>query len=193
MPKSGIHPKSPHVIRVISCSGHGIVDRWTIEWHLPDRIIDSPINPNTNLPLIHDFVWTSAEEKGFQDSLKREGITGSTLSMVYSEKPGPASTATHMMTVSTTMTMTMTMATIISTTTTILLISRTLLNNYHTLNTLEDSNDNKFDVNFKGMDYKNATLVNPRVKFIGKHVNLHSTMVSEHANYRISYKKKDSN
>ena len=44
-------------------SGHAVIDVLNVEWNIPDkRIIDIPIDPGTNLPLIHDFVCTSDEK-----------------------------------------------------------------------------------------------------------------------------------
>ena len=49
---------------VVSC--HDVIDLWNVEWHLPDKlIIDIPIDPGTNLLLIHDFVCTSAEKENY--------------------------------------------------------------------------------------------------------------------------------
>ena len=64
IPKADILLDSPqYVIRAMGGSGHAIIDVWNVECHIPDkRIIDIPIDPGTNLPLIHDFVCTSAEK-----------------------------------------------------------------------------------------------------------------------------------
>ena len=43
--------------------GHAVIDGWKVEWHIPDKpIIDIPIDPGTNLPLIYDFVCISVEK-----------------------------------------------------------------------------------------------------------------------------------
>ena len=42
---------------------HAVIYVCNVEWHLPDkRIIDIPIDPGINLPLINDFVRTSDEK-----------------------------------------------------------------------------------------------------------------------------------
>ena len=47
-------------------SGRAVIDMWNVEWHPPDkRIIDIPIDPGTNLPLIRDFVCTYAEREKY--------------------------------------------------------------------------------------------------------------------------------
>ena len=91
MPKADIRLESPQsLIRAMGGSGHAIVKMWDIEWHLPDkRIIDIPIDPKTNLPLIHDFVCTSAEKTKFQDGFKSKGIHGSGLCVSCDDKPDP--------------------------------------------------------------------------------------------------------
>ena len=67
MPKTDFRLESPQsVIREIGGSGHAVIDVWNVECHIPDkRIIDIPIDPGTNLPLIHDFVCTSAEKQKY--------------------------------------------------------------------------------------------------------------------------------
>ena len=67
MPQDDIRLESPQsVIRAMGGIGHAVVNGWNIEWHLPDgRIIDISIDPHTNLPLIRDFVCTSAEKEEF--------------------------------------------------------------------------------------------------------------------------------
>ena len=82
MPQADIRLESPQsVIRTMGGIGHAVVNGWNIEWHLPDgQIIDIPINPHTNLPLIRDI---------FAPLLKRRNLEPST-----STVPGYA---THVM------------------------------------------------------------------------------------------------
>ena len=56
-PKADIRLDSPqYVIRETGDSGHAVIDAWNFEWNLTDKwIIDIPIDPGTNLPLIYDF------------------------------------------------------------------------------------------------------------------------------------------
>ena len=55
-----------YIIRAMGGSGHAVIDVWNIEWHLPDKhIIDIRIDPGTNLPLIHEFVCTSAQKQKY--------------------------------------------------------------------------------------------------------------------------------
>ena len=57
---------SQSVIGSMGDSGHSVINVWNFERHLPDkRIIDIPIDPGTNLPLIHDLVCTSAEKEKY--------------------------------------------------------------------------------------------------------------------------------
>ena len=60
MPKADIHLESPQsIIWAMDGSGHAVFKMCDTEWHLPDkRITDIPIDPNTNVPLIQDFVCT---------------------------------------------------------------------------------------------------------------------------------------
>ena len=60
---------------------------WDIEWYLPyKRIIDIPIGPKTNLPLIHDFVCNYVEKKRFEDEFNIKCIHGSGLGVSCDEK-----------------------------------------------------------------------------------------------------------
>ena len=65
--KVDIQLEYPHsIIKVMGSSGHAGIDVWNVEWHIPDkRIIDIPIDPGTNLPLIHVFVCTSTEKEKY--------------------------------------------------------------------------------------------------------------------------------
>ena len=67
MPKADIRLESPQsIIKTMGDSGRVVVNGWNVKWHLPDkRIIDVEVDQCTNLPLIHDFVCTSAEKKKF--------------------------------------------------------------------------------------------------------------------------------
>ena len=67
MPAADIRLESPQsIIRALGGVGHARIDGFNIEWTLQDgRIIDIPIDPHTNLPLIHDFVCNEDEKKDF--------------------------------------------------------------------------------------------------------------------------------
>ena len=67
MPMADIRLESPQsVIILIGGSDHAVIDEWNVEWHLPDKqIIDIPIDPGTNLPLIHDFVCIYSEKEKY--------------------------------------------------------------------------------------------------------------------------------
>ena len=48
----------------MSGDGHSVIDVWNVEWDIHDKqIIDIPIDPGTNLTLIHYFVCTSSEKE----------------------------------------------------------------------------------------------------------------------------------
>ena len=47
-------------------SGHDVIDVWNVKWNLPDRQInDIPIDPGTNLPLIHKKICASVEKEKY--------------------------------------------------------------------------------------------------------------------------------
>ena len=67
--------------------GHAVVKMWDIECYLPDkRIIDIPIDLNTNFPLIHGFICASAKKTQFRDECKSKGIHGNGLCMSCDNK-----------------------------------------------------------------------------------------------------------
>ena len=67
MPQADIQLDSPqYVIIAIGGSGHAVIYVLNIELHIPDKqIINIPIYPGTNLPLIHDFLCTSDEKEKY--------------------------------------------------------------------------------------------------------------------------------
>ena len=85
MPKADILLESPQsIIIAMGGSGHAVIDVGNVEWNLPDKyIIDITIYPGTNLPLIHNFVCTSAEKEKYvthhvaNDAVFREQYFGS--------------------------------------------------------------------------------------------------------------------
>lgn len=65
MPAANICLKSPqNVIRALVVDGKAILKNDTIEWHLPaGPIVDIPICPYMNLPLLHNFVCSHEEKR----------------------------------------------------------------------------------------------------------------------------------
>ena len=67
MPASDLRLESPQsVSQGLGGGCWAKVDGYNVEWHMPDGdIIDIPIDPRSNLPLLHDFACTEAEKKEF--------------------------------------------------------------------------------------------------------------------------------
>ena len=58
--------KSPIVITKVGGQSHALIEGKAIEWVLPDeRVIDVPIDPRTNLPLLKDIVCSDEEKLRF--------------------------------------------------------------------------------------------------------------------------------
>ena len=70
MPAADIRLESPqNVIRALGGEGKAVLQNDTIEWHLPaGHIVDIPIYPHTNLPLVHDFVCSPEEKENHGQS-----------------------------------------------------------------------------------------------------------------------------
>ena len=74
MPSADICLESPqNVLRGLG-GGKAVLQDDNIEWHLPaGHIVDIPIDPQTNLPLLHDFVCTPEEKQAHLDHRKIHG------------------------------------------------------------------------------------------------------------------------
>ena len=70
-------------------SGHVIINEWNVEWHSSDgHIVNIPIDQSTNLPLIHNFVCTSAKEKKFGAQHINNAVVGNGLCKQCNDTPG---------------------------------------------------------------------------------------------------------
>ena len=67
MPAAEIRLESPQsLFTKLGGQSHALIEGKAIEWVLPDgRIIDIPIDPRTNLPLLTDFVCSDEEKLRF--------------------------------------------------------------------------------------------------------------------------------
>ena len=66
MPDADIRLESPQSVFQGLGGGFARVDGYNVEWHMPDgEIIDIPIDPRSNLPVLHDFVCSADEFEKF--------------------------------------------------------------------------------------------------------------------------------
>jgi len=67
MPASDVRLESPQsVSQGLGGGCYARIDGYQVEWHMPDgEIIDIPIDPRSNLPLLHDFVCTESEKREY--------------------------------------------------------------------------------------------------------------------------------
>ncbi len=69
MPSADIRLESPQSVFQGLGGGFARVDGYNVEWHMPDgEIIDVPIDPRSNLPVLHDFVCDAHEFSKFGPS-----------------------------------------------------------------------------------------------------------------------------